>query len=113
MSGLERTYHPKWVTYLGDGRGRDSYIVFCNGGLNELRDYKGPQYNGFLSNGNTIYRGVVPKKDATAFDYKPDGSGRDSYIIRNYGLKRNYRSCHRDYEKSMREAQATPVMDHR
>lgn len=47
MSGLNRTYNPKWVTYWGDGNGRDQYIVFNNGGLNELRDYKGPQYNGW------------------------------------------------------------------
>lgn len=42
MSGINRTYNPKWVTYWGDGQGRDGYIVFNNGGLNQLRDYKGP-----------------------------------------------------------------------
>ena len=111
MSGLNRTFHPKWVTYTGDGKGRDGYIVFDNGGLNELRVYNGPQYDGFKRNGNHIYRGVVPKRDATAFDYKPDGSGRDLYIIKNYGLKRDYRSTHRDHERSLRQGEATPVMD--
>lgn len=33
-SAIDRTYHPKWVTYNGDGQGRDHYIVFNNGGLN-------------------------------------------------------------------------------
>jgi hypothetical protein len=38
---IDRTYHPKYVTYTGDGSGRDGYIVFANGGLNELRNYQG------------------------------------------------------------------------
>ena len=40
---IYRTEHQKFVTYTGDGSGRDGYIVFANGGLNELRDYKGSQ----------------------------------------------------------------------
>ena len=47
MSTLNRTYHPKYTTYTGDGNGRDHYIVFNNGGLHALRDYRGTQYNGF------------------------------------------------------------------
>ena len=38
---INRTYNPKFVTYWGDGAGRDGYIVFGNGGLNELRNYQG------------------------------------------------------------------------
>ena len=91
-SGIYRTFNPKWVTYWGDGGGRDQYILFNNGGLNEQRVYNGSQYNGFKNNGMPIQKGVTAKKDATAFDYKPDGSGRDLYIINNYGLKRNYKS---------------------
>jgi hypothetical protein len=37
MSSLYRTDNPKWVTYWGDGNGRDSFIIFNNGGLNEMR----------------------------------------------------------------------------
>jgi hypothetical protein len=40
-SQINRTYHPKFVTYTGDGNGRDAYIINNNGGLNALRDYRG------------------------------------------------------------------------
>ena len=33
----ERTFDPKYVTYYGDGNGRDQYIVFGNGGLHKER----------------------------------------------------------------------------
>lgn len=54
-----------------------------------------------------------PFKEATAFDYVPDGSGRDVYIIRNYGLKNNYRSKYREFEKGLRASEGTPIMDAR
>lgn len=38
-SPINRTFYPKFVTYTGDGNGRDSYVVFNNGGLHPLRDY--------------------------------------------------------------------------
>jgi len=38
---ISRTHNPKYTTYTGDGNGRDGYIVFANGGLHELRDFKG------------------------------------------------------------------------
>ena len=43
----------------------------------------------------------------------PDGSGRDSYVIFNYGLKANYRSSYREFERDLRSNQATPIMDAR
>ena len=113
MASINRTHHPKWVTYNGDGRGRDGYIVFCNGGLNELRDYKGPTYNGWKSGRVATRVNNATQKEATAFDYTPDGSGRDSYIIKSYGLKRNYRSGWKVFEKSLRSGESTPVMDNR
>jgi hypothetical protein len=30
---MQRTNHPKFTTYWGDGHGRDHYITFNNGGL--------------------------------------------------------------------------------
>lgn len=30
-----RTFYPKYVTYRGDGSGRDHYIISINGGLHE------------------------------------------------------------------------------
>lgn len=103
MSGINRTYHPKWVTYNGDGNGRDGYIVFSNGGLNELRFYKGSTREmGFKNGMSPTKRYSVPRKDATAFDYVPDGSGRDSYVIFNSGLKRNHRSQWKEFESKLR-----------
>ena len=114
MSGLNRTFNPKWVTYTGDGRGRDGYIVFNNGGLNEMRHYNGPSREGvFRSAFHPDHRAPAPRKEATAFDYRPDGSGRDSYIIRNYGLKRNYRSSFKEHERSLCTGFQTPIMDAR
>ena len=42
---LYRTENVKYTTYTGDGQGRDGYIVFCNGGLHEMRKYNGPNTN--------------------------------------------------------------------
>jgi hypothetical protein len=92
MASIYRTSKLQWQTYWGDGNGRDGYIVMDNGGLNELRDYKGVGYNGWKAAKQPMHHAAAPRKEATAFDYKPDGSGRDSYVIFNYGLKRNYRS---------------------
>ena len=33
QSGLYRTFDPKYPHYPSDGKGRDSYILFGNGGL--------------------------------------------------------------------------------
>lgn len=33
MTNLHRTFNPKYTHYLGDGSGRDSYIIKNNGGL--------------------------------------------------------------------------------
>ena len=54
----------------------------------------------------------IPNKEATAIDYIPDGHGRDTYIIRNYGLKANYQSKYRDFERSLRvTGSPTPNQD--
>ena len=45
MNNLWRTENIKYTTYFGDGKGRDQYITFCNGGLNELRTFKGSNPN--------------------------------------------------------------------
>ena len=104
MTSLNRTSHLKYTTYTGDGSGRDGYVVFGNGGLHELRFYNGSQpRSGFNNNKNFAPKPyAAPKKDATAFDYVPDGTGRDSYVIFNYGLKANYRSSYRGFENDLR-----------
>ena len=110
---LCRTFYPKYTTYSGDGSGRDGYIVFGNGGMHGLREYNGATKQGFTTSPLKPRPVITPRKDATAFDYVPDGSGRDSYIIRNYGLKANYRSGYREFEKHLRSGSPTPAMDAR
>ena len=91
MSSIDRTYHPKYVTYTGDGSGRDGYVVFTNGGLEQTRNYKNATKPSFDTGTRLMdAHRPAPCKAASAIDYIPDGSGRDSYIIRAYGLKRNY-----------------------
>lgn len=103
MTSLSRTFYPKYVTYTGDGSGRDGYVVFGNGGLHDLRFYKGSEPRSGFSNTKSVpKKSIAPKKDATAFDYVPDGSGRDSYVIFNYGLKANYRSSYKKFERDLR-----------
>ena len=88
--GLHRSSKPIWYNYTGDGAGRDGYIIFNNGGLNEQRHYLGSQKDGWKHSKFPVNHVSQPRKEATAFDYVPDGSGRDLYIIRNFGLKCNY-----------------------
>jgi len=76
MHSLYRTEYIKHAQYNGDGKGRDGYIVFCNGGLNELRRYKGSvPTTAFTKNPirNHVRTSPIPQKEATAFDYVPDG----------------------------------------
>ena len=47
---------------------------------------------------NALTTHITPTKDPTAFDYVPDGTGRDLYVIRLNGLKRLYKSNYRDFE---------------
>ena len=112
-SSIGGTFKTTWTTYYGDGHGRDHYITFNNGGLSTLRDYPAPQHNGFNLGPQPANHGVNPAKEPTVFDYKPDGSGRDLYVINSFGLKRNYRSNFRDFEKLLRTDQSTPQMDKR
>jgi hypothetical protein len=54
----------------------------------------------------------IPNKNSAPFDYIPDGNGRDSYIIHNYGLKRNYQSKYQEYQQNLRiNPESTPCMD--
>ena len=103
-SPIHRTFHPKYTIYTGDGNGRDHYILFNNGGLSQLRDYRGSMCSSFnlsphlLANSSS----VTAKKEPAVFDYVPDGTGRDLYVIRANGLKRNYRSQLRAFETNLR-----------
>jgi len=86
MSSLYRTARPRFALYSSDGLGRDRYILYNNGGFwstNEYKispkpNYEHPKYNNF----HTLFHMAAP------FKYYSDGSGRDSYILRDTGLRR-------------------------
>ena len=72
-ANLNRTYHPKHVTYTGDGYGRDSYITTNNGGLLP-GDFISPHV------------GYEAKKNATQlftnqYSYRASGSPRYGYFF--------------------------------
>ena len=101
---LYRTEHAKYPHYLGDGSGRDFYIVGNNGGLTITKESHPLMPTGFRPPPSA--RGVCapsPQKEATVFDYISDGSGRDFYITHNSGgLKTTYRRGFADFKASLR-----------
>ena len=81
-AALCRTFNPTYASYSGDGTGRDSYIILNNGGLS-----KEPKRNMMWQSLNKCRPDirVVGHKPTPTHKYKSDGSGRDSYVIRNQG----------------------------
>ena len=90
--GLQKM--PGYTKYLGDGMGRDSYIMVGNGGLVKPEGFENtPPRVGYQAPPTTLgclYHGKIkkfsgPLKEATVFKYFGDGSGRDSYVIKDCG----------------------------
>ena len=87
-----RTFDPKFPHFHSDGTGRDSYIVNNNGGLSVPRAWnqRDAGTNLFSSNQTFAKRmSPSPRKEAKPFEYRSDGSGRDSYILANSGGFKN------------------------
>ena len=83
MAAIWRTERPRFPRYVSDGRGRDYYIMFNNGGYweNQFKllkkpDYDYPKYNNHYS----LFHQAAP------FKYTPSGHGRENYIINSMGL---------------------------
>ena len=80
-STLSRTFYPKYASYMGDGSGRDSYVVVNNGGLanNEKKH--------MMWRPNRVPKSVNPRpyKQVASVNYRSDGTGRDSYVVSNAG----------------------------
>lgn len=99
LLSIYRTDHQKFVTYQGDGSGRDTHIVFGDGGLIPEPYRKGSV--GFKPFEPTSSRPVTmpaSQRLAPSFQnvyYPPDGTGRDSYIIKNNGG-----TCNQDFATS-------------
>ena len=81
---LYRTARPRWTLYESDGRGRDNYISYNNGGFWKLNQYGirlKPKYDyNRYSNFHSLYHFAAP------FKYYSDGQCRDSYIVAGTGL---------------------------
>ena len=83
MTSLWRTERPRFPMYSPDGRGRDYYIKFDNGGywadqfqISKKPDYERPHYRNF----HTLYHEAAP------FKYWGNGHGRETYIIKGDGF---------------------------
>jgi len=81
-STMCRTYNPGYASYMGDGSGRDNYIILNNGGL--ARNDKACMQVAKKYGGGRDYS-PKPFKPTPSFKYQSDGSGRDSYVIKNHG----------------------------
>lgn len=90
---MQRTYYPKYVSYYGDGSGRDCQVIQANGGLTSVSK-GGLEHHGvhFSPYGPGPKRhSPSPSKDATTWYYQSDGTGRDSYVLMdNGGLRSEY-----------------------
>lgn len=107
-STMTRTFYPKYASYMGDGSGRDSYVVVNNGGLanNDKRF--------MMWRPNKVPKKVDPKpyKLAAAVNYRSDGTGRDSYVVSNFGgLVADFRCTKPDvlFKSGLRQHYLSPV----
>lgn len=89
LLSLYRTDHQKFSTYRGDNSGRDTYVIMSDGGLQPepfRRGYKGrDSYN---TASKVVATSPVSGKLVKPFSsqyYPPNGTGRDTYIIKNNG----------------------------
>jgi len=84
---MQRTFYPKHCHYFGSGTGRDSYIIKNNGGFNRV-DKPNMEHTGVhlrQYNSNVARQAPTPSKDASTFYYQSDGTGRDTYVLKNNG----------------------------
>ena len=106
---LWRTARPRFAVYTPDGRGRDRYISYNNGGYWESQfrvttkqEFERPKYTNF----HTLYHFAAP------FKYYPEGNGRESYIIGTNGLRHDFKPLCTykliDFLRGQREEQTPP-----
>jgi hypothetical protein len=94
MDGMHRSSGTRYSIYTGDGNGRDSYIIVGNGGNLKPESFlNSAPHTGYhppKKNARKMFTGPLKKfkgsgKEATVFRYWGDGSGRDSYVIKECG----------------------------
>ena len=80
-ASMTRTLNPKYASYMGDGGGRDSYIITSNGGLANSNKAHMMKTHWRPKKDNS----VRPTKPMFPLNYRADGSGRDTYVVSNSG----------------------------
>ena len=78
MAAIWRTERPRFPRYISDGRGRDYYIMYDNGGYweDQFKLFKKPDYEySKYNNHYSLFHQPAPVK------FVPSGSGRENYII--------------------------------
>ena len=117
LASMQRTFKPTYVSYYGDGSGRDIQITLNNGGLTSVeRTGMGHQGVQFAQFSSTVAKRVSPspQKDAPTFYYMSDGSGRDTYILQDGGgLRPEYDRLHKSpdviFKDSLRNEVKSPL----
>lgn len=111
MAGMQRTFYPKHCHYFGSGGGRDTFIILNNGGFNKVsKQNLGHTGVHMKQYSNSVTKRIAPApcKDASTFYYQSDGSGRDSYVIKdNGGLRYEFdgkKSGDRIFKESLRNS---------
>jgi hypothetical protein len=112
MASMQRTFYPKHCHYFGSGCGRDAFIILNNGGFNRVdKANLGNQGVHMKQYNSSVTRRVMPtpRKEATTFYYQSDGTGRDSYVLKNNGgLRMEYEgkgSGDRMFRESLRSSE--------
>lgn len=117
LASMQRTFEPRYVSYYGDGSGRDQQITLNNGGLTGVEKtgmgHTGKQFSKYNSN-VTQRKSPSPHKDAPTFYYMSDGSGRDSYVLQNNGgLRPDYDRLNKSpgklFTESLRNGPKSPL----
>lgn len=71
-------FSPKLMNYSPDGRGRDTYISFNNGGIFRKSVKVAEKKQGYASQ---FFPPLRSNSIGKPFRYHGDGTGRDSYIM--------------------------------
>jgi hypothetical protein len=87
---FNRTVKTNIIIYPNDGTGRDCYIYFNNGGFWKDNIKRYSLQEKFKRSSFARFRSI--RKTPPIWNYHADGSGRDSYILYDYGgLINNYK----------------------
>lgn len=97
-SKLTSNYQPSFVKYPNDGKGRDTFISYNNGGFNNITPALSPQ-----SNYKSPRRHISLTRYPKTIHYHSNGTGRDSYIGSGFFLPKVKRGSSVNFVLSLRD----------